>query len=807
MVMKDMISVVVCTYNQASTIGRALDSILRQRCPWPVEIVVGDDHSTDSTLSICRDYERRYGERVRVIAHKRNLGVLGNYVECLMSCRGKYIADLAGDDEWADDGKLAMQLEYMESHPDTAIVHTDYILRDATTGLLTLPPRYHLQREPYGGEDFVRDMMSRDVRPPVHLCTAMYRMSLFRECMKEWPQYFVGGRYPCEDIQITALMAMRGKVAYIDKVTLFYTIGGESVSHNNGRRRHCQLIKGCVDLSADIARTLNITAPEVWGHLGRISDVMLCDAMASGDRTLRDDCLDIISRHGLSIGWRGKAAKAIMRMPGLWRWMQDALSWAGDNSRRNQPKERLQDWEAGNGSDNMTGGFSERGSDNMTESFLENGSDKMTEGFSERGSNTDGTSVTESFLERGSNNMTEGFSERGSDTDGTGVRKPRKKILFVIEGLSLRGGLERVMADRMNALAGRGHEIVMVEVYDHGDSPDAFYISPEVRRIRLGIRKRGLWMKPWQFHEVMRATRRVVDEEKPDAMTAAALLGVIIYGMSAYRTRMIYESHGARRFMPLKLMVRRMERRVDTVVTLTTADAMEYAIARHKVVIPNYSDISSVSSGTSGSSGSSGLSGLSGPSGSSGTSGASGNPGNPRASIQTIISLGRLTPEKDFAMLLRAWHIVSKAVPTANLAIYGDGPERNMLERLALQLGISGSVSLNHSVSDVEAVYRRASLLVMSSRFEGFGMVILEAMQRGVAVVSVDAPHGPRDLLGGGSGILTERSAQALADAIIRLLTDPDLTRRIGHDATKAAERYEKDRIISMWENVMAGNA
>lgn len=750
MVMKDMISVVVCTYNQASTIGRALDSILRQRCPWPVEIVVGDDHSTDSTLSICRDYERRYGERVRVIAHKRNLGVLGNYVGCLMSCRGKYIADLAGDDEWADDGKLAMQLEYMESHPDTAIVHTDYILRDATTGLLTLPPRYHLQREPYGGEDFVRDMMSRDVRPPVHLCTAMYRMSLFRECMKEWPQYFVGGRYPCEDIQITALMAMRGKVAYIDKVTLFYTIGGESVSHNNGRRRHCQLIKGCIDLSADIARTLNITAPEVWGHLGRISDVMLCDAMASGDRTLRDDCLDIISRHGLSIGWRGKAAKAIMRMPGLWWWMQDALSWAGDNSRRNQPKERLQDWEAGNGSDNMTGGFSERDSDN---------------------------------------------------TDGTGVRKTRKKILFVIEGLSLRGGLERVMADRMNALAGRGHEIVMLEVYDHGDSPDAFYISPEVRRIRLGIRKRGLWMKPWQFHEVMRATRRVVDEEKPDAMTAAALLGVMVYGMSAYRTRMIYESHGARRFMPLKLMVRRMERRVDTVVTLTTADAMEYAIARHKVVIPNYSDISSVSSGTSGTSGSSGSSGP------SGTSGASGNPGNPGASSQTIISLGRLTPQKDFAMLLRAWHIVSKAVPTANLAIYGDGPERNMLERLAVRLGISGSVSLNHSVSDVEAVYSRASLLVMSSRFEGFGMVILEAMQRGVAVVSVDAPHGPRDLLGGGGGILTERSAQALADAIIRLLTDPGLTQRIGHDATKAAERYDKDRIISMWENVMAGNA
>ena len=72
-----------------------------------------------------------------------------------------------------------------------------------------------------------------------------------------------------------------------------------------------------------------------------------------------------------------------------------------------------------------------------------------------------------------------------------------------------------------------------------------------------------------ELNDWLRTIKEILDDPQPDAMTAAALLGVMVYGMSAYRTRMIYESHGARRFMPLKLMVRRMERRVDTVVTLT----------------------------------------------------------------------------------------------------------------------------------------------------------------------------------------------------------------------------------------------
>lgn len=744
--MKDMISVVVCTYNQETTIGRALDSILRQRCPWPVEIVVGDDHSTDSTLSVCRDYERRYKGRVRVIAHERNLGVLGNYISCLTSCHGKYIADLAGDDEWADDEKLAMQLAYMESHPNTAIVHTDYLLRDATTGILSMPPRYHLRREPYGGQDFVADMMSRDVRPPVHLCTAMYRNTLFRECLREWPQYFATGRYPCEDIQLTALMAMKGKVAYIDKVTLLYTVGGKSVSHNIDSRSHCLLIKGCVELSADIARTLNITVPGVWRHLGRISAVMLTDAMATGDRGLRDECVDIVRRYGLSIGWRGKAVTAITDSPLLWRLTMSAITFAGNRRRKNHRQEH------------HPGSLAVHDSPrNITTT-----------------------------------------TEDGSVTDSTGGTAMRKKILFVIEGLAVRGGLERVMADRMNALAERGHDVVMVDVYDHGDTPDAFTLSPSVKRIRLGIRKRRLWMKPWQFREVVKATRRVVNDEKPDVMTAAALLGVMLYGMGHYATRMIYESHGPRRFMPLKLMVRRMERTVDAVVTLTEADAMEYKIARHKVVIPNYSHLDGSSSVSTGRSRPSGLSGDTGTFGASGTSGCPGN-----VSLE-VVALGRMTTEKDFALLLRAWYIVCRTVPTARLDIYGDGPELKKLEWLAISLGINSHVTFRGSVRDVSAVYRRASFLVMSSRFEGFPMVILEALSHGVAVVSVDAPHGPRELLRGGGGILTERSPQALADAVIRLLTDPDLTRRLSHDAPANARRYSKDTIISMWEKTIA---
>ena len=133
MILEDKISVIVCTYNQQQTIARALDSILRQRCVWPIEIIIGEDCSTDKTQEICADYASRYPDIIRLISNPKNKGLLNNYYDCLLEARGKYIADLAGDDEWCDPRKLEKERLLLEEHPDVVLVHTDYRLRDEKT--------------------------------------------------------------------------------------------------------------------------------------------------------------------------------------------------------------------------------------------------------------------------------------------------------------------------------------------------------------------------------------------------------------------------------------------------------------------------------------------------------------------------------------------------------------------------------------------------------------------------------------------------------------------------------------------------
>ena len=79
--MEELISVIVCTYNQESTIGRTLDSILMQQCHLPIEIVIGEDCSTDSTLAVCQDYARRFPDQIRLFANPQNKGIIDNYFD------------------------------------------------------------------------------------------------------------------------------------------------------------------------------------------------------------------------------------------------------------------------------------------------------------------------------------------------------------------------------------------------------------------------------------------------------------------------------------------------------------------------------------------------------------------------------------------------------------------------------------------------------------------------------------------------------------------------------------------------------
>ena len=100
-----IVSVIVITYNQEKYIKDCLDSIVNQSVDFSVELIIADDASIDKTRKICLEYQKKYPECVKLVFNEVNLGLIKNYLNVLSYCKGKYIAQVAGDDYWCDINK------------------------------------------------------------------------------------------------------------------------------------------------------------------------------------------------------------------------------------------------------------------------------------------------------------------------------------------------------------------------------------------------------------------------------------------------------------------------------------------------------------------------------------------------------------------------------------------------------------------------------------------------------------------------------------------------------------------------------
>ncbi len=252
-----LVSVIVPAYNQERTIGRALESILRQRVDFPYEVIVGDDASTDRTLEICRQYERAY-PNVKVVANHVNLGLPRNYYNLTHLALGKYIADLAGDDQWCHPDKLQMQARAMEDNPRVTLCHTDWVKACADSGMET-PSDPHGALSEYRqtllpGEQLLAPLISHHAGPIVHSCTMMYRRDALLRAMQLWPELFTAPDLVCEDLQLIVSLAALGDVAYLPQVTLRYTVSGQSITGTPDRAKLCRFYAGSLRLTRALAQ-------------------------------------------------------------------------------------------------------------------------------------------------------------------------------------------------------------------------------------------------------------------------------------------------------------------------------------------------------------------------------------------------------------------------------------------------------------------------------------------------------------------------------------------------------------------------
>lgn len=169
-----------------------------------------------------------------------------------------------------------------------------------------------------------------------------------------------------------------------------------------------------------------------------------------------------------------------------------------------------------------------------------------------------------------------------------------------------------------------------------------------------------------------------------------------------------------------------------------------------------------------------------------------------------VISIGRLEAEKNYSSLIQAFRYVVQKHSDWTLEIYGEGRLKRELQNLTEQLGLERNISLNAPVTAVADKYAEASCFALSSVYEGFSLVIVEAMACGLPVVAYDCPCGPRDIISDGvDGFLVAMGdEQTLADKINYLIEHPDKRIAKGKAALEKAQKYSVEKIVPIWMNL-----
>lgn len=168
---------------------------------------------------------------------------------------------------------------------------------------------------------------------------------------------------------------------------------------------------------------------------------------------------------------------------------------------------------------------------------------------------------------------------------------------------------------------------------------------------------------------------------------------------------------------------------------------------------------------------------------------------------QRIIGMGRLVPQKGFDLLIEAFVHVAAKFPEWQLVIYGEGEQRAKLEGMIEKEALQGRVQLPGVTREPRRELSESSIFVLSSRFEGFGRVLAEAMACGLAVISFDCPSGPSEILRSGKdGVLIENiSSQDLAQELERLMEDSARREELGSRARERSQAFHPRRVAKEW--------
>ena len=372
------------------------------------------------------------------------------------------------------------------------------------------------------------------------------------------------------------------------------------------------------------------------------------------------------------------------------------------------------------------------------------------------------------------------------------------KIVYCTPALYMAGGVERVLTLKANYFAEQfGYDITII--LTEGKGKPLFYpLSDKVKVVNLDINFEELWTcsflkKIIVYLRKQRRFRRLLKAElmriRPDVTVSllrreinfindikdgSRKIGELHVNRANYRNFEAGDANAIKNLFAkfwMHSLVTKLKK-LDQFVVLTHEDRQAWPELTNVSVIPDPLSFVPVHKST--------------------------------LTNKRVIAVGRYVYQKGFDLLLQVWAKIERQHPDWQLAVFGDGDRTPYLQQMQA-LGIDSSrCHLNGTVPDIQQEYVDSSLFVFSSRFEGFGMVLVEAMACGLPVVSFACPCGPKDIVKDGEdGLLVENgNLEAMASALSRLMNDADLRQSMAQAGIENVKRFNIEQIAHKWKTI-----
>ncbi len=376
------------------------------------------------------------------------------------------------------------------------------------------------------------------------------------------------------------------------------------------------------------------------------------------------------------------------------------------------------------------------------------------------------------------------------------------KIAYVIDSLASKGGAERIVSDKLNYMAEHyGYDVYVITCYQNQQQdPNTYYLSEKVSQINLNISyyrqyryryPQRLWVKWTIYRRLIQVLKNTVQQIDPDVLVGLGyFMADVVTGMPCRALKLV-ESHDARSFSLLdkgskrsfwskvymrlyrKYYLKKVERRADLIVTLSNAEAKEWMKAKRVEVIPNFTVMPVLQQST--------------------------------CQNKRVMAAGRLEWQKGFDRLIASWAKVHDKHSDWHLHIFGSGTMQHQLTELITFYSLEEAITIHPYTSAIDREYSDSSIFALSSRFEGFGLVLLEAMQSGLPCVTFDCPYGPSEVVVDNQTgfVVNNGDVDAFADRLCCLIEDEVLRKRFSEASVRRAKHYDVEMVMNQWKTLL----